>query len=232
MTGCLGDGKPDTDYEAIGQCAVDYMKEKYGVDFELSNHIVPMGNDFAEIRGYVDGNEEVKYIVYACADEVDEDNDGYADSYTIIGDNYMCTLIQPLIKKGMDELVLSSDEFEKLNLLTYVSRPQQRDVMANFSGFTKDFLLYEIVDFNLINIIDSYKISFDFSIRISESQYTDDLENKLLSDFGSIFANDYIVCNIYVNTDEDFEIIKQAYENNEKLDKNFSEVKKISFQLK
>ena len=56
MTGCLSGGKPDTDYEAIGQCAVDYMKEKYDVDFEFLSYIVMMGKDYAEIRGYVDGN--------------------------------------------------------------------------------------------------------------------------------------------------------------------------------
>ena len=160
MTGCLGDGKPDTDYEAIGQCAVDYMKEKYDVDFELSNYIVPMGKNFAEIRGYVDGNEEVKYIVYACADEVDEDNDGYADSYTIIGDNYMCTILEPLIKNDMDRL-LADNGFGNLDSVTSVYNIWERSSEhKRTGGISNSFPVCNEENFVLENIIKSYYMRF------------------------------------------------------------------------
>ncbi|MBE6837277.1 MAG: hypothetical protein E7509_04690 [Ruminococcus sp.] len=237
MTGCDDkEKKPEMDPESAGEFAVDYMKEKYDVAFDLIDFIVPMGKDYAEIRGYIDNNEEVEYIVYACGDDVDKDDDGYADSYTIIGDNYMCTILEPLIKNDMDKL-LADNGFANIELISLVYNVRERYLKANCTGGVSDiFPVCNEKNFVLENMIMAYDLSYFYDISIPENEYYDgfeeDIEYILNQRIGSLISNDTIFVDIYVYSVEDFSIKKEEYVNINESSKYFQPVKKIDIMLK
>jgi len=89
MTGCDDkEKKPEMDPEAAGEFVVDYMKEKYDVDFEFETYKKEKNKDSAEIYGNVLNNRDYMHIICVEPKGNDNDGDGYFDSYKIRNKTY------------------------------------------------------------------------------------------------------------------------------------------------
>jgi len=167
MTGCDDkEKKPEMDPEAAGEFVVDYMKEKYDVDFEFETYQKEKNKDYAEIVGTID-SLEYKYIVQV---ELNDDN-----SYCIKYDSYFQLYIDPLVKTWISEVVREQTDLN--NPLIFAS--------LSYQDFGKDMTVPQNVEEFLVK---KDKAGLYLYIIVPESEYTDD--DALLNKYNKLL--DYL----------------------------------------
>ena len=106
-TGC--ESKPIMDEDKCAEVALEYMKNKYHEDFEVTysqekKRIIGRAG-YAEVDVRVKGKEKEYCIMIYPDGEEDTDKDGYYDSYKVISDDYMSELVkQNILKREFDNL--------------------------------------------------------------------------------------------------------------------------------
>lgn len=140
-TGC--ESKPIMDEDKCAEVALEYMKNKYHEDFEVTysqekKRIIGRAG-YAEVDVRVKGKEKEYCIMIYPDGEEDTDKDGYYDSYKVGVDDYMCTLVEDNIKYDLDEVI------KKIGIKQFISGVYVRELTGyeNAIGFSSDFYLNE-----------------------------------------------------------------------------------------
>lgn len=201
-TGCEKDD-PEINTDKCAEIAMQYLREKYNIEFELLQGFVA-GNrkvKYARIRFYVAsdepdkiGNKKKEYHVIVCPDSYDDYNgDGYYDSYAIIADDYMNTLINEYVKKSMKESLerIGIENFEVNRILA-----EEWTEFYGFWGFSTDFPVPDEENFSLEDTIKNYKVWIDCEMQIEKGFYSEDVKEKIENEFRPLVENDTIRINI------------------------------------
>ena len=119
---------------------------------------------------------------------MDEDEDGYYDSYKVVSDNYMSELIGRYAKKEVDKILYET------GLTRYISRVDVDEIgkCDGFSGFSSDFSIISEDDFSLNQLLDNYNIKIYCYIEISEEDFNDTIQDNIVNKFQPLVSGDSI----------------------------------------
>ena len=155
FTGC--DDSPRMDKDKCAEVALQYMEEKYQTEYEVLDTGEAMkyegsaGYAKVTVRQKLE-NSDNEYLVVVYPDStIDEDEDGYYDSYKVVADNYMCELITRVTKKEMDNLLSDA------GLTRFLSRINIKEIIEGVSleSFSANFPIIIEDDFSLTRLLDN-----------------------------------------------------------------------------
>ena len=220
FTGC--DDSPRMDKDKCAEVALQYMEEKYQTEFEVLDtgeamkYVGSAGYAKVTVRQKLE-NSDNEYLVVVYPDgTIDEDKDGYYDSYKVVADNYMCELITRVTKKEMDNLLSDA------GLTRFLSRINIKEIIEGVSleSFSANFPIIIEDDFSLTRLLDNYNINIHCYLEIPEGEFSDMLLNDISDEFQPLVTNDYISFYIVVHSEETYTEREILYKENEELYKN------------
>ena len=171
-TGC--ESKPIMDEDKCAEVALEYMKNKYHEDFEVTysqekKRIIGRAG-YAEVDVRVKGKE---YCIMIYPDgEEDTDKDGYYDSYKVISDDYMSELVkQNILKREFDNL---SNE---MGVNRYISDISVYEIcqIKGFCGFASSFYI-ESENNTLDGLLKNANVCISYRIEVPENEFNQDYE--------------------------------------------------------
>lgn len=198
---------PEADKKAMENLVLQYMKDKYHISFEIIDSL----DDHTEGWGYEDNyftadiklqnsESDVCYSVTIEPNWVDENDDGFCDSYAITSENYSFEYCQSFVKPWIEEVVNENVDYEDTVVFA----------RAEYPSYATDMTLPEDMEFYYSKQEDAVII---FSIGISSSGYENNpnYENstKKLFDFIDDSGMKW-QGSLYVYSDEDFSKLKEC----------------------
>ena len=173
-TGC--ESKPIMDEDKCAEVALEYMKNKYHEDFEVTysqekKRIIGRAG-YAEVDVRVKGKEKEYCIMIYPHGEEDTDKDGYYDSYKVISDDYMSELVkQNILKREFDNL---SNE---MGVNRYISDISVYEIcqIKGFCGFASSFYI-ESENNTLDGLLKNANVCISYRIEVPENEFNQDYE--------------------------------------------------------
>lgn len=173
-TGC--ESKPIMDEDKCAEVALEYMKNKYHEDFEVTysqekKRIIGRAG-YAEVDVRVKGKEKEYCIMIYPDGEEDTDKDGYYDSYKVISDDYMSELVkQNILKREFDNL---SNE---MGVNRYISDISVYEIcqIKGFCGFASSFYI-ESENNTLDGLLKNANVCISYRIEVPENEFNQDYE--------------------------------------------------------
>lgn len=228
LSGCTD--YPEIDTKAAADTALNYMESKYGQDFEVVNskkYKIGFGEEadvYGEVRLVLKDDESVKEYSVQVYPNVD------GNGYYIAMDNYICSLMEPILQSWMNE---KAKNLFNNNFLGYVSSSSQANSGGSIAGFSKGFPI--ITNTNEVNsIIQKYGINYIYWIEIPQDEYSSDIQEDLKKMFTPYFdegGSDLVNVRITVYSNSDFAKRKEAINNNEVAGNNYQKVREDEFIL-
>ena len=152
LTGCAK--APYINEEKCEEMALNYMEEKYGIEFVVDYSHAYNRSDYKHAEVIVkkkedEGNENGRrYWVTIYPDGEDEDEDEYYENYIIVSDNYMCDVVWEYAKNEMNRLLYEVG----LQRFMITIEIKEMPTKSGFWGFSSDFPIYKEDEF----IIEKY----------------------------------------------------------------------------
>ena len=173
-TGC--ESKPIMDEDKCAEVALEYMKNKYHEDFEVTysqekKRIIGRAG-YAEVDVRVKGKEKEYCIMIYPDGEEDTDKDGYYDSYKVISDDYMSELVkQNILKREFDNLS------NKMGVNRYISDISVYEIcqIKGFCGFASSFYI-ESENNTLDGLLKNANVCISYRIEVPENEFNQDYE--------------------------------------------------------
>jgi len=229
LSGC--ENRPSTNIDEAEKVALQYMKDKYNVLFDIEScneKKESFRSDSVLIEARLKlSDSDTDYIVDLKPSFFDEDKDGFYDSYIAISDNYMCDIMKPMIKEDMDD-VLKEAGFD--NFVSCVENITQ-DGIDSGHGFLSDFPVITNNEFDLESIMCEYDLNFYYQIHIPISESDNQIKNRIISSYTSLFSADFVCFHIYMYSDEDFVKINERINNDDFNASEFEILDETSFNL-
>jgi hypothetical protein len=229
LTGC--ENRPNTNIDEAKKVALKYMEKKYNVSFNVESCKETKGDFTSEsVRVEVrmkSPDSDTEYIVELTPSFTDDDKDGFYDAYEVIYDNYMCGIITPLIKADMDGVL---QQMGICNFVSYVENLTQNGIDSGH-GFLSDFPVITNNEFDLESIMCEYDLNFYYQIHIPISESDNQIKNRIISSYTSLFSADFVCFHIYMYSDEDFVKIKERISNDDFNASEFEILDETSFNL-
>ena len=219
---------PEADSEAMENSVLQYMKDKYHISFEIIGSL----DDHAEGWGYEDdyftaeiklpnSESDVSYAVTIEPNWVDENDDGFCDSYTITSENYFFEYCQSFVKPWIEEVVNDTVDYEDTVVFA----------RAEYPGYAIDMTLPEDMEFYFSKQKDAL---ITFYIGISSSEYEDNPDFKsstkklfdFMDDSGMKWQG-----GLYVYSDENFSKLKECSTYSEYISESHSMRGTLIFRL-
>lgn len=229
LTGC--ENRPSTNIDAAEKVALQYMKDKYSIlfDIESCNEVkTSFRSDSVLIEARLKfSNSDAYYVVDLKPSSNDEDENGFYDSYIVVSDNYMCDIMKPMMKEDMDD-VLKEVGFD--DFVSYVENITQ-DGIDNGHGFLSDFPVIANNEFDLADVMHEYDLNFYYQIHIPISEYDNQIKNRIIESYTSLFSADFVCFHVYVYSEEDFVKIKEQVINNDVNTYEYEILDEINFIL-
>lgn len=210
----------ELDTEKAEKVALDYMNEKYDKDFYVvsSNKYKEMSyapgkiNDFwCDVEIAIEDSEEDKN--YTVRTTLDDD-----EKYVIEWDNYMSTLVMPLVKRDINGIISEMKITDYFVYSYYISEK------VGTGGFKPDFNI-DIEKDTLNSIFEKSGIWLYFNLYIPESAYkksiVSEFEKALKSDLSHVTADDYVSVSVLSFNDDYYSEIKNAIESGDRLPDNY-----------
>lgn len=210
----------ELDTEKAEKVALDYMNEKYDKDFYVvsSNKNKEMSyapgkiNDFwCDVEIAIEDSEEDKN--YTVRTTLDDD-----EKYVIEWDNYMSTLVMPLVKRDINGIISEMKITDYFVYSYYISEK------VGTGGFKPDFNI-DIEKDTLNSIFEKSGIWLYFNLYIPESAYkksiVSEFEKALKSDLSHVTADDYVSVSVLSFNDDYYSEIKNAIESGDRLPDNY-----------
>ena len=188
-TGC--ESKPIMDEDKCAEVALEYMKNKYHEDFEVTysqekKRIIGRAG-YAEVDVRVKGKEkEYRIMIYPDGEE-DTDKDGYYDSYKVISDDYMCGLVEESVKVELDNII------NEIGINRFISEIYVDEIgeVKGFHGFSSDFYINEENN-TLQGLLDNRCIDISYIIEVPESEFNSSYKNSITELLYSKISGDII----------------------------------------
>lgn len=210
----------ELDTKKAEKVALDYMNEKYDKDFYVvsSNKNKEMSyapgkiNDFwCDVEIAIEDSEEDKN--YTVRTTLDDD-----EKYVIEWDNYMSTLVMPLVKRDINGIISEMKITDYFVYSYYISEK------VGTGGFKPDFNI-DIEKDTLNSIFEKSGIWLYFNLYIPESAYkksiVSEFEKALKSDLSHVTADDYVSVSVLSFNDDYYSEIKNAIESGDRLPDNY-----------
>lgn len=208
----------DFDTKTAEMFALDYMNRKYDKDFYVvsSNKNKEMSyapgkiNDFwCDVEIAIEDSEEDKnYTVRTTLDD---------EKYVIEWDNYMSTLVMPLVKRDINGIISEMKITDYFVYSYYISEK------VGTGGFKPDFNI-DIEKDTLNSIFEKSGIWLYFNLYIPESAYkksiVSEFEKALKSDLSHVTADDYVSVSVLSFDDDYYSEIKKLSESGNELPPN------------
>ena len=217
LTGCDDPKREDfkrLDEDKAAEVALSYMNEKYDETF----YVVKSEKD-AE-HGYVPGSIQDAWVDVTVAIAGDEAAKKYAvrlrlnadkENYDIICENYMTSLVQPWVKKEMDEILSLLKINEYFTICNNVTNVMNVICGNSRWGFTMDFPVIQESS-EIKEIAKNQEIDIKFFIALPDSSYTSDIEMKIQELYEQFFYEDNVVITIVAYTDDYYRELKEAHD--------------------
>ena len=229
LCGC--ENRPSTNIDEAEKVALQYMEDKYNVLFDIEScneKKESFRSDSVLIEARLKlSDSDTDYIVDLKPSFFDEDKDGFYDSYIVISDNYMCDIMKPMIKEAMDD-VLKEAGFDKF--ASYIENITQ-DGIDSGHGFLSDFPVITNNEFDLESVMCEYNLNFYYQIHIPISESDNQIKNRIISSYKSLFSADFVCFHIYMYSDEDYVKINERIINDDFNAGEFEILDEISFNL-
>ena len=224
---------PDMDKDKCNEVAMQYLKEKYHEDFEsFYTAIQFVENDenmeSVEVAVWLKTGKTKQYHVIVYNDgHIDNDEDGYCDSYKVVSDNYMRELIQDAAREDMEELLRQSGLNEFKIKILYISEVSK---IQNFDGFSPQVPIPD-EKFSLEELLNNYPLDIYCCLAMPESAYSNEIKNDIINIFRPKLGSDEMWFEIEVYTDKGYE---NNYSNESKETEyaDRGEKRKIKFSVK
>lgn len=213
----------DTDKAA--EIALDYMNEKYDKTFCV------ISSEKDCVYGYVPGSIQLYWCEVELALKDSDSGDNYTVSvtlndngkdYMIEWDNYMTTLVTPLIKKDVNSIV-SELEINDYFIDSYDICEIGTGGNVGRKGFRPDFNI-DLEKDTLSSIMGKYDLWLCFNLYMPESSYKTSLVSEFQktfeSNFSQVISDDYIQVAIISFDDNYYSEIKKINECGNKLPSN------------
>lgn len=229
LTGC--EDRPSTNFDVAEESVLQYMEDKYSVSFDVEscNEVkASFRSDSVLIEARLRSpDSDAYYIVDLKPSSNDEDENGLYNSYIVISDNYMCDIVKPMIKEDMDD-VLSKAGFD--DFVSSVENITQ-DGIDNGHGFLSDFPVISNNEFDLADVMHEYDLNFYYQIHIPISEYDNQIKNRIIESYTSLFSADFVCFHVYVYSEEEFVKIKEQIISDNFNANEFDVLDEISFNL-
>jgi len=230
LSGC--EDRPHSNIVEAEKLAMSYMEDKYNKTFIL-NSCYETNFSFDKESVYIQArmklsDSDKEYFVNIKPLFTDKDKDGFSDSYTVTSDTYMSDIIEPMIKEDMDD-VLKEARFD--SFVSYVENITQNGIGSNQSGLSRDFPLMTNDEFDLKKVMHDYDLTFFYQIYIPISEYDNQIKNRIIESYTSLFSADLVFFHVCTYSDEDFVKIKEHVINNDFNANEFEILNEISFDL-
>ena len=174
------ESKPIMDEDKCAEVALEYMKNKYQKDFEVTysqekKRIIGRAG-YAEVDVRVKGKEK-EYRIMMCPDGYDDsDKDGYYDSYIVISDDYMCDIVNNKIKVELDSNVKNVIVNKFISDIYITERNISK--IEGFWGFSSDFSFNEKNN-TLDGLLKNENVYITYRIEIPENEFSMDYEKNI-----------------------------------------------------
>lgn len=159
LSGCKD--RPKSNIEEAEKVAMSYMEYKYNKTFIL-NSCNETNFSFDKESVYIQARMKLsdsykEYFVDVKPSFTDEDKDGFYDSYEVVSDDYMCDIIEPMIKEDMDN-ILREAGFN--SFISSVDQISQDGIGHGGHGLLSDFPVITNHEFDLTTFMHDFDFSF------------------------------------------------------------------------
>ncbi|MDE7432319.1 MAG: hypothetical protein K2N34_10465 [Lachnospiraceae bacterium] len=211
--GCGKNLRMDTDKCAA--VALEYLESKYQTEFEVvdSTQIMrvygPAGYAEVTVSNKFEDTEN-EYLVTVYPDGSSDDNkDGYYDLYQVISDDYMSYLLEDYARNEMDKLLIEAG-FTRFISSVGIG---QMGLGEGSSGFSADFPILNEESFSLKEVLDNSRIKIHYWIKMSESEYSDILQDRITSIIQPLLSDDLVTFSIDVYENDYYSEIEDSRKN-------------------
>ena len=213
---CMGCGdnlRMNTD--KCAEVALEYLESKYQTEFEVVDSSQrmqvygPAGYAQVTVRSKSEDNEN-EYIVTVYPDDLsDEDKDGVYDSYKVVSDDYMSYLLEDYARNELDNLLIEAGFTRFISSLGI----EQMGLGEGSSGFSEDFPILSEESFSLKEVLDNSRIKIHYWIKMSESEYSDILQDRITSIIQPLLSDDLVTFSIDIYEDKHYSEIENSRKN-------------------
>lgn len=213
------------DTKKAEKIALDYMNGKYDETFRI------IGSEKDYEAGYVPGSIQYFWCDVELSLKDSDLGDSYTvrvtindscDDYNIAWDNYMTTLVTPLIKRDVENIV-SKMELNDYFIDSYDIGEKGVGGIVGNKGFKSDFDI-DIEKDTLCSIMEKNDIWLCFKLYLPESAYNKSLvsgfEKTLESNLSQGVSDDYVRVAVLSFDDDYYSEIKKLSEGGNKLPSN------------
>ena len=205
-TGC--ESKPIMDEDKCAEVALEYMKNKYHEDFEVTysqekKRIIGRAG-YAEVDVRVKGKEK-EYCVIVYPDKKKKNNKAYV-SYKVVSDNYMSGLVENVSKSDLDNIV------NQMKINEYISDISVYEIckIDGFCGFSSEFYISN--ENNTLNgLLENENVCITYRIEVPENEFNKDYEKYFKEILKSKISDDSISISIVSYPEETFAEREKIY---------------------
>lgn len=224
-----GDGYKEFDLSQCKEVALQYLQEKYGEKFEVTDcwevkkYIGSAGYVKVEVKKEKDDNDNKYLLIVYPKENKDENGDGYYDSYEVTSDDYMNELINNVIKEKIDGIFIDAgfpEFFSSMGMEIWDDREYK-------VGVTSSFVENDAYECSIEELFDRYKMYIVYNINILDENYNENMENEMTEILKDKISDDFINCRIYVYGKKNYNLEKIRIEQGE--DYYVQEERKIQF---
>ena len=205
-TGC--ESKPIMDEDKCAEVALEYMKNKYHEDFEVTysqekKRIIGRAG-YAEVDVRVKGKEK-EYCVIVYPDKKKKNNKAYV-SYKVVSDNYMSGLVENVSKSDLDNIV------NQMKINEYISDISVYEIckIDGFCGFSSEFYISNEND-TLNGLLENENVCITYRIEVPENEFNKDYEKYFKEILKSKISDDSISISIVSYPEETFAEREKIY---------------------
>ena len=205
-TGC--ESKPIMDEDKCAEVALEYMKNKYHEDFEVTysqekKRIIGRAG-YAEVDVRVKGKEK-EYCVIVYPDKKKKNDKAYV-SYKVVSDNYMSGLVENVAKSDLDNIV------NQMKINEYISDISVYEIckIDGFCGFSSEFYISN--ENNTLNgLLENENVCITYRIEVPENEFNKDYEKYFKEILKSKISDDSISISIVSYPEETFAEREKIY---------------------
>ena len=200
------------DVDTATAIALDYMKEKYGKDFDV------IKSEKEAIYGYVPAAIQDCYINVTLSEKTNSSEkscivrlrlDEISNNYTIDWDNYLVPIVTEWVDNRINDLL--SENMTLPEYFTICANITECD--AQGEGFTQNFRGIN-KDCSLQDFFHSYKLNLYYSIVIPEKTYEIISSNEINRLFHDCFDDDCVTIRVEAFKDNYYTAYKESKECN------------------
>ena len=198
-TGC--ESKPIMDEDKCAEVALEYMKNKYHEDFEVTysqekKRIIGRAG-YAEVDVRVKGKEK-EYCVIVYPDKKKKNDKAYV-SYKVVSDNYMSGLVENVAKSDLDNIV------NQMKINEYISDISVYEIckIDGFCGFSSEFYISN--ENNTLNgLLENENVCITYRIEVPENEFSMDYEKNITEILKPKISEDIISISIVSYPEETY----------------------------